>query len=103
MVFAREESVIDEVVFLDREFRVTPLQIAGAIVFYSMAQNQILRARRRPDRVGLHEAELSDGTRECGWREQRSRHGVAAQVVQGNAGLGLHIVRWLMRGEDYKR
>src|SRR5579872_894836 len=56
---ARHESVIDEKVFLDSEpaptkTPVTPLQVAGPIVFHPMPQDQILRPRRSTNRIGLH-------------------------------------------------
>ena len=57
---ARHEAVVDEDVLLDAERGVAPLEIAGAVAVDAMAQRQVLRARRRADRVGLHEAERVD-------------------------------------------
>ena len=57
---ARHEAVIDEEVLLDPEAREPPLEIAGAIVPDPVAQGQILRSRRRPDWVRLHEAQFFD-------------------------------------------
>ena len=86
LLLARQEAVVDEVVLLDRELRIAPLEVTGAIVLHAMAQRQVLRTRRRADRVGLHEAELVDRAPEGRGREQAARDGVAAQVGEGGVG-----------------
>ena len=48
-----------------------------------MPQGQVLRPRRRADRIGLHEAELRDRAHQRRRLEQRTRHRMAAQVVEG--------------------
>ena len=53
-----DETVVDEEVFVNVERRVTALEVSGAIVLDAVAQRQVLRARRRADRVGLDEAEF---------------------------------------------
>jgi hypothetical protein len=82
MVRARQKAVVDEKVFFDRQPRIAPLEVTGTVVAHAVAQRQVLGARRRSDRVGLHEAELVDRARQRGWREQRAGHRVAAQVVE---------------------
>ncbi|KAG1302569.1 hypothetical protein G6F62_015876 [Rhizopus arrhizus] len=57
-----------------------------------MAQGQILRACRRTDRVGLHEAEAADRSQQRGGFEQRARHRVAAQIIEGGGGRHGRIV-----------
>ena len=42
---------------------IAALQIAGAIARDAVAQGQVLRARRRADRIGLHEAEAASTAR----------------------------------------
>jgi hypothetical protein len=79
---SRQEAVVDEGVFLDLQLRVAALEVAGAVAGDAVAQDQVLRARRRADRVGLDEAELVDRATERRRLEQRSRDGVAAQVVE---------------------
>ena len=82
---ARKEAVVDEAVLLDGEARIAPLQIAGAIALDAMAQGQVLRASRGADRIGLDEAELVDRPAERGRREERTGHGIAAQVVESRS------------------
>ena len=57
---ARHEAVGVEEVLLQPEAREAPLQIAVAIAGHAMAQDQVLGAGRRADRVGLHEARRAD-------------------------------------------
>ena len=59
--FARHEAVVDEEVLLDRQLRIAALEVTGTVVDDAMAQRQVLRACRRADGIGLHEAELRDG------------------------------------------
>ena len=56
----RNESVVDEEVFLDPERRVTALEIAGPVGGHTMPQRQVLRTRGCADRVGLNEAQPLD-------------------------------------------
>ena len=76
---ARQEPVIDEEVFLDGQPGVGALQIARAIPRDAMAQRQILRPRRRPDRVGLNESEPPDGRLERGRCAQAAGDGQTPQ------------------------
>ena len=57
---ARQEAVVDEEVLFQRQAWLSPFQITGAIAGDAMPQRKVLRARRRPDRVGLHEAQPLD-------------------------------------------
>ena len=67
---ARHEAVVDEHVLLDAERRVAALEVAGTVALDAVAQRQILRARRRADRVGLHEAQPVDGAFQRRQREE---------------------------------
>ena len=84
MVRARQEAVVDEEVFFDRQLRIAAFEVAGAVAGHAVTQGEVLRARRGADRIGLHEAEFIDRTRERGRLEQRAGHGMAAQVVEGD-------------------
>jgi hypothetical protein len=57
MRVARQESVIDEEVFFNRELWITTLKIAGAIVAHTMAQGKILGARWCANWIGLDKAQ----------------------------------------------
>src|ERR1700746_3042606 len=59
---AHHEAVIDEEVLFDAETRVASFEVAGAVAFNAMAERQVLSARRRADRVGLHKAQSVEGT-----------------------------------------
>ena len=82
----RQEAVVDEEVFLDPEPRIAGFQVTSAVALHPVAQRQVLRPRRRADRVSLHEAQPGDGLGQGGGREQGARHGMVAQVVQGDGG-----------------
>ena len=45
-VLARQETVVDQAVLIDRQARVAAFQIAGAVVLDAVAQRQVLRPRR---------------------------------------------------------
>src|SRR5882672_7377287 len=57
MYRTRHETVVDKEIFLDAEFRVAAFEIAGAVILDAMPQYQVLSARRRANRISLHEAE----------------------------------------------
>ena len=77
-----DEAVRNEEVFLDIEARVAALQVAGAVAPDPMTQRQVLRSRRSPDRVGLHEPQSLQGAAERGRREQAAPDGEPAQIVE---------------------
>ena len=82
---AGDEAVVHEEVLVDVETGIATLEIAGAVAGHAMPQREVLRARRRPDRVGLHEAERVERALQRGRREQAARDGAAPQVVEGHA------------------
>src|SRR5437588_11115761 len=55
------EAINEEEVLLDTELRVATFEVAGTVVLDTVAQNQVLSARRGADRVGLHKAQLMEG------------------------------------------
>ena len=59
---SRHIAVDDEEVLLNTELLVLSFQVAGAIVFDPMAQDEILSARWRADRIGLYKAQLMECT-----------------------------------------
>ena len=65
-----EESVVDEIFFLDRELGVVKFQITCAIAAYTLAQDQVLGAGGSADRIGLHESEPVDRALQRRWRKQ---------------------------------
>ena len=48
-----------------------------------MAEHQILRARRRPDRIRLHEPEEVERALQCGRRDETACDGETAEVGEG--------------------
>jgi hypothetical protein len=52
-MFPRQDSVVDPRVLFDWQLRIASLEIAGPVIDDPMTQDQVLRARRRADRVGL--------------------------------------------------
>ena len=76
---AAHEAIDVEVALLQPQARISPLQLPGAVAAHAMAQDQILRARRRPDRIGLdepHRGQRAGQRRGCG---EGSRQRMAAQ------------------------
>src|ERR1051325_9906860 len=73
---------VDEGVFLDVELRIATLKIAGAIVFDTMSQNEILSPCGRANRISLHKPHLLEGAIECSWLREIPRDGVAWQVIE---------------------
>ena len=82
MQLARDEAVVDEEVLFDAQLRVGAFEIAGPVVDDAMAQRQVLRARRRADRIGLDETEAVQRPLERGGAEQAMRDGEAAKVLE---------------------
>ena len=66
----RQKSVRIQVVFFDIQRPILPLEIACSISADAMPEDEILRARRRSDGIGLHEPEPLDGVRQCRGREK---------------------------------
>ncbi len=78
---AADETVVDEEVLFDRQRRVEPLEVAGAIALDAMAQREVLRACRRADRIGLHEPEALERRGQAGGSELAG-DGQPAEVVE---------------------
>ena len=81
---ACHEAVVDEEVLFDAELREAPLQVTRLIVDDTVAQDEVLGARWRPDGVGLHETEFMQRALQGCRREQAAGDGEATKVVQGN-------------------
>ena len=79
---ARHETIVHEEVFVDVESAVKTLEITGAITSHAMPQGQVLRARRRTDGVGLHEAQAIQRALQRCWSEEAARDGGSPQVVE---------------------
>ena len=79
---SRQESIVDEEILFDVERWIAALEVAHAIVLHSMAQDQILRARGRANRVCLDEADAADRSIERGGWEEAPGHGERPEVVK---------------------
>jgi len=89
---AGDEPIVDEEVFLDSEFVVAALEIAGPVIHDAMSQGQILCAGGRSDWIGLHEPKPLDRLFERGRAEQ-----AAVQCVPSK-GVECHRERFLPFG-----
>ena len=67
----RKKPVGIEIVFLDVQRPILPLEIARPISANAMSEDEILRARRRSDGIGLDEPEPIDGVRQRRRCEER--------------------------------
>src|SRR5262245_20531697 len=67
------EAVVDEEVLVHAQARVAALQIAGAVVRDTVPERQVLRACRRPNRVGLDEPESFERLWQRGRRKEAPR------------------------------
>ena len=100
-------AVVNEKIFLNVEFWVETFKIAGMIVFDPMSQDQILRARRRPDRIRLHETQALQGLIERGRfgkfratvkRRRSSREiGIGEGRVSRKKAAEMHKCRWILK------
>ena len=79
---ARDEAVVDENVFLHVQRAIEPLEIASGVPADAVAQDEVLRPRRRADRIGLDETEAIDRALQRRWREEAARDGVATKVIE---------------------
>src|SRR4029077_4847400 len=79
--FPRDESIIDEKVFLDAELRVSTFQIACIVVLDAMTKDEVLGPGRRSNRVGLHKLHPMQGALQSGRWKQALRHQKPPQVV----------------------
>src|SRR3974390_2875549 len=78
------EAIVDEEVFIDSEFVVLSIKITGSVTFHAVPQDQILRPRRRLDRIRLHKPKLVEHTFESGRREETAGHGQRPPIVERN-------------------
>ena len=72
----RQEAVVDEEAFVEREARVTSLEIANAISGDAVTKDEILSRGRRGNRICLHETEARDRSRQRRRREEGPRRRV---------------------------
>src|SRR5438477_8606978 len=76
----RHVAVVDEAVLFDVELRVALLDLPRAVIVDAMPQRQILRARRRTNRIRLHETQPLDGVAQRRRRKQAARDRKAPQI-----------------------
>src|SRR5580693_8629766 len=79
---ARQEPVVDEEGLFDRQARIAALQLADAIVFNAVREDQILGASGRANRVGLDKAQARNGPQQAGGLEKAARNHVAAKLPE---------------------
>ncbi len=79
---ARQETVVDEEGLFDRQARIAALQLADAIVFNAVREDQILGASGRANRVGLDKAQARNGPQQAGGLEKAARDHVAAKLLE---------------------
>jgi hypothetical protein len=76
------EAIVDEKVFLDAEFHVVALKIAGMVILHPMAQDQVFRRGRRADRISLYKAKSVQHALLRRGAEQTLVNGDTAKVVE---------------------
>ncbi|MCP1726590.1 hypothetical protein J2T60_000555 [Natronospira proteinivora] len=74
----RQNTVVDEEIFLEGQARIARLQIARPVIINTMAKRQVLRPCGCTYRVELDKTQLLDGARQARRLEQGARNGVAA-------------------------
>ena len=91
---AGDEAIVDEEILLDAELRIAALEVARAVLPHAMAQHEVLSARGRADRVGLHEGQLLERALQAGGRREAARHGKVPEIVEADRhGFGLVQLR----------
>ena len=78
------EPVGVQEVFLQAQAPEAPVEVAGAVAADPVAEDQILGAGGRADRVGLHEAEPVHGVAKGGGGEQGGLEDLGAEVCEGD-------------------
>jgi hypothetical protein len=81
---ARNVPVVDETIFFDVERGIAPFEFAGFIILHSMAEDQILRACRRSNRISLNEAHLVQCTLQRSWTEEVASNSVTPQIIDSD-------------------
>jgi hypothetical protein len=79
------DTVDMDVLLAEWQRPIVPLEIAGAITADAMPENQILRARRRADRVQLHKSERPYRAFEVARSEERARNRILTEAHERNA------------------
>src|SRR5882724_10211189 len=79
---ARQETIVNEESLFDRQARIAALQLAGAIVFNAVREDQILGASGRPHRVGLDKPQARNGPPQASGLEKAAHNHVAAKVLE---------------------
>ena len=85
---ARQETIVEEEGFFDRQARVAALELAGTVVFNALREDQILGASGRPHRVGLEKAQARNGPRQGGDLKKAARDRVAAKLPESGGFAG---------------
>ena len=83
---ARDKAVVDEDVLFDRQRRVQPFEVAGAIAPDAMSQGEILCPGGGANRIRLHETEPVDRARQAERLEQAAGNRKAAKLVESHTG-----------------
>src|SRR5215470_9577030 len=81
---AGDESVVDEEVFLDAKLVIAALEVARTIPLDAVPQRQVLRPRRRANRIGLYESQRLDRVLERRRRKQTAFDGEPAQAFEAD-------------------
>ena len=82
----RKKAVGVQHVLFEIERRVTPLEVACTIPLHPVPQDQILRPRRRSNRIGLDERQPMDRGLQGGRPEEGLRDRVSAQALESREG-----------------
>ena len=67
----RQKAVRVKVILFDLQMWILALEIAGAVVGNALAENQILGASGRANRIGLNESQAIDRVLQRGRRKER--------------------------------
>ena len=70
---AGDEAVVHEEVLVDVEPGIVTLEVTGTVGGHTVAQREVLGAGRRPNGIGLDEAELIQRALQGGRREKSAR------------------------------
>jgi hypothetical protein len=78
----RQKPIVDEDILLDFDLGITPLEVACSIAVDAVTKRQVLGARRRANRIGLHEAEACDGPPQCCRWKQAAAHCESPHILK---------------------
>src|SRR5579871_932231 len=86
---SRDESVVDEEIFLYTKLCISSFQVSGAVIVDSMTQHQVLCPGRRANWIGLYKPHPMQSALQRRGTKQALRNGEPPQVIESDTHGGI--------------